>query len=246
MSGVGSRSGGPISEIGKIGQGLVRNNTVKFVATIIAVPAVLGFLVATVFCAGLIHKDLAQVVFFLEVLSIPPLLMLIGLVVGVRMRKAVAKPLDSALAPMLGPHSGSIGAFKWARVVEGRRYRARFYKYQLLLQVDCTSKLDFRAGLDNKLAQMAAKGWEQRSLPGGVVVFSRDPVAMDAFLDMPAVPQAIVALIRQDGRSLRSLYISNGELGWVSKYMPTSEFSPEAGRKWLDAAELLVKAAEKL
>jgi hypothetical protein len=234
-----------MSELGKVGQGFFQHGRIKLLAYVLGVPLILGFLGGSVLCAGLIHEDLAAVVFWLEFMSLPPLAIVIALVVGLRMRKAVSEPLDAALAPMLGPHKGAIGSLKWARVVDGRRYRASFYKYQLILQVDCQSTLDLRAGLDNKLAQWASKGWEKRSLPGGVVVMCKDLVALDTFLDLPAVPEAIVSLIRQDGQSLRSLYIKGSELGWVSKYMPTSEFTPEAGRTWLDAAELLAKAAEK-
>lgn len=207
---------------------------------------VLGFLGGSVLCAGLIHEDLAAVVFWVEFLSLPPVAIVVALVVGLRMRKAVAAPLDAALAPMLGPHTGSIGSLKWSRVVDGRRYRARYYKYQLILQVDCQSGLDIRMGIDNKLAQAVSKGWDKRSLPGEILVMAKDPVAMDAFLALPAVPEAIAALIKQDGRSLRSLYIKGGELGWVTKYMPAPEFSPQAGRTWIDAAEHLVKSAEAL
>ncbi len=206
----------------------------------------LAFLGGSVLCAGLIHEDLAAVVFWLEFLSLPPLVIVIAVVVGLRLRKRVSEPLNRALAPMLGPHRGSIGALRWHRVVDGRRYRAHFYKYQLLVQVDVRSALEIRAGLDNKLAQLASKGWEKRSLPGGVVVFARNAAQLDAFLDQPAVPEAITTLIHQDGRSLRSLYLKKGELGWVSKYMPETELSAENGRRWMDAAELLAKAAERL
>lgn len=215
-------------------------------AYVLGIPLVFGFIGGSVLCAGLIHEDLAVLVFWVEFLSLFPLSILIALVVGLRMRKAVAEPLDRALAPMLGPHQGSIGSLRWHRVVDGRRYRARFYKYQLILQVDCQVDLELRAGLDNKLARMAAKGWAERSLPGGVVVFARDQAVLDAFLDLPAVPEAITALIDQDGRSLRSLYIQRGELGWVCKYLPDSELSEANGRRWLDAAEHLAKAAEGL
>lgn len=235
-----------MSEIGKIGQGLARNSRYKLIAYVVGVPLVLGFMGGTILCAGLIHEDLAAVVFWVEFLSMPPIAVIVALVVGLRMRRAVAEPLDRALAPMLGPHTGSIGSLKWARVAQGRRYRARFYKYQLILQVDCQSSLDLRAGLDNKLARMAAKGWEKRSLPGGVLVMAQDPAILDAFLDMPAVPEAILALIHQDGRSLRSLYIKGTELGWVTKYLPNTELTEENGRRWIDAAELLAKAAETL
>lgn len=208
-------------------------------------PIVLAFLGGSVLCAGLIHEDLAAVVFWLEFLSLPPLAIVVALVVGLRLRKRVSEPLNRALAPMLGPHTGSIGSLRWNRVVDGRRYRARFYKYQLILQVDCQAALEIRAGLDNKLAQLVSQGWEKRSLPGGVVVFGRDPALLEAFLDQPAVPEAITTLIHQDGRSLRSLYLKKGELGWVTKYLPETELSEANGRRWMDAAELLVQAAER-
>jgi len=229
-----------MGELGKIGGAYVRRLGLSFGLSL-GLMMVFGTMLCVLpVCAGLIHEDLIGPVFWCAFLSIP-FVMVPGFIGGALLwRLRHNGVMDATFAPIGPGRLYLLSGRQWQGDWGARRATARIAQRTLTVSLSGSPPHDVRIGRDNALARAAGRALGVEPVDhDGLLVFSREGIGL---MEQEGVAEAVAALLRDDGRTLRNLHVdpSTG----VTLTLRHATLQLVETEAWLVAMEIVLGAAE--